>query len=145
VKWTASDSPFICPQCGFEVYVPIAETKESVYGLYDDARFPGRGLLVVKQHFEHLDELPEDLADASMQQAITVGRILKDLEFGPRINYAVLGNEHPHVHWHIIPRQGLSDAIPTRPVWEHPQKSRKLGRAEQREIVEKIRRSLLDS
>ena len=145
MKWTKSHHNFRCRECGFEIYLPIVETNDAALGLYDDDRFPGRTLLVVKQHFEHLDELPEQLAMSFASQTATVGQILRNLGLGSRINYAVLGNEHPHVHSHIIPRQVTTDVIPTRPVWEHPRKAQKLDGAVRTRVIEDIQNSLLRS
>jgi diadenosine tetraphosphate (Ap4A) HIT family hydrolase len=41
--------------------------------------------------------------------------------FGPRkLNYELLGNGEPHLHWHLFPRYD-TDAIPQWPVWSDPQ------------------------
>jgi len=33
-----------------------------------------------------------------------------------KLNYELLGNGDPHMHWHIFPRS-LSEPNPTHPVW----------------------------
>jgi diadenosine tetraphosphate (Ap4A) HIT family hydrolase len=143
VTWRDSPRAYRCDHCGFEIFIPIAETDEAALGLYDDDRFPGRCLLVLKSHFEHLDEIPEHLASSFLLQAMDTGRVLRTSGLGPRVNYAVLGNEHPHVHYHIIPRQSASDAIPRRPVWEHPLKARKLSSSARKRVIGEIRDALL--
>jgi diadenosine tetraphosphate (Ap4A) HIT family hydrolase len=38
--------------------------------------------------------------------------------FAPRkLNYELLGNTVPHLHWHVLPRYA-DDPNPLRPVWE---------------------------
>jgi diadenosine tetraphosphate (Ap4A) HIT family hydrolase len=38
-------------------------------------------------------------------------------EFGAvKVNYALLGNQLPHIHWHLIPR-GSHDPAPREAVW----------------------------
>jgi diadenosine tetraphosphate (Ap4A) HIT family hydrolase len=40
--------------------------------------------------------------------------------FRPRkVNYELLGNGAPHLHWHLFPRHA-DDARPRGPVWEDP-------------------------
>jgi diadenosine tetraphosphate (Ap4A) HIT family hydrolase len=40
--------------------------------------------------------------------------------FQPRkLNYELLGNSVPHLHWHLFPRHD-GDANPSGPVWEDP-------------------------
>ena len=42
------------------------------------------------------------------------------LAFRPRkLNYELLGNSVPHLHWHLIPRYS-DDPMRTVPVWENP-------------------------
>jgi diadenosine tetraphosphate (Ap4A) HIT family hydrolase len=83
--------------------------KVSHAGLYDDARFPGRLIVSLDDHFEHFDEVaPRVMAEfmADLQRASLVLRKMGDVD---RVNVAVLGNKDPHVHAHVIPRR-VADA-----------------------------------
>jgi diadenosine tetraphosphate (Ap4A) HIT family hydrolase len=33
------------------------------------------------------------------------------------MNYELLGNQLPHIHWHVIPRLAI-DPAPLKPVWQ---------------------------
>jgi diadenosine tetraphosphate (Ap4A) HIT family hydrolase len=37
-----------------------------------------------------------------------------------KLNYELLGNTEPHLHWHLIPRY-RDDPKPKIPVWENPE------------------------
>ena len=37
-----------------------------------------------------------------------------------KINYELLGNVAPHLHWHIVPRQH-DDPLPQSTIWTNPQ------------------------
>jgi diadenosine tetraphosphate (Ap4A) HIT family hydrolase len=111
-----------CPECGFDLWIPLARLEVSTLGLYDDGRFPGRCILMLDEHFDHMDELPDDVLAAFARDQKRVGWALRTTTGCERINYAVLGNTLPHVHCHIIPRYA-DDPVPTRPPWEHPDKS----------------------
>jgi diadenosine tetraphosphate (Ap4A) HIT family hydrolase len=67
-------------------------------GLYDDARFPGRLILSLDEHFEHLEDVPEDLANLFMRDIQLLTRGMRAALMVNRVNVAVLGNQDPHVH-----------------------------------------------
>jgi diadenosine tetraphosphate (Ap4A) HIT family hydrolase len=113
--------PWQCGECGFELWYPVAaeSLRISRLGLYNDARFPGRALLVLDRHAEHMDELSDPLLSLLWSDAALVGSRLRRLTGALRINYAVLGNAQAHLHVHLIPRQ-TSDPLPSRSPWADP-------------------------
>ncbi len=108
-----------CPTCGFELWSPVASLVVSEVGLYDDARFPGRCIVALREHHEHLDEVPDAIRRLFEDDVVRVGRALRAVVGPQRVNYAVLGNAVPHVHSHVIPR-AADDPVIARPPWEHP-------------------------
>jgi diadenosine tetraphosphate (Ap4A) HIT family hydrolase len=73
-----------------------------------------------EEHAEDFAELEEKVSQAFVSDAQTAARAIRKVTGVPRINYAILGNEEPQVHFHLIPRGHANDPIPTRPPWEHP-------------------------
>jgi diadenosine tetraphosphate (Ap4A) HIT family hydrolase len=57
------------------------------------------------------------------------------------MNYELLGNMVPHMHWHLVPRF-TSDALWPRPIWSEPHEERHLSPEEYREAILKIREAL---
>ena len=55
--------------------------------------------------------------------------------------WTLLGNQLPHIHWHLIPR-AADDPIPRDPVWTHPHAPRSLSPGEQRRRIDTIRARL---
>src|SRR4051794_23309056 len=108
-----------CPVCEFTLYLPVKapSLRASNLGLYSDSRFPGRALLVLRRHVEHLEDLTADELGAFWEDATVVGRILRPLTGAVRINYGVLGNVERHLHIHLIPRNPAIEPLPTRPPW----------------------------
>jgi diadenosine tetraphosphate (Ap4A) HIT family hydrolase len=133
-----------CEDCGFDLWIPVAEYEHSVLGLYNDDRFPGRCILMIKGHYEHLDEVPSYIAEAFMRETIHAGGAVRKVMGAARVNYATLGNTLAHVHTHIIPRY-KNDLVPTRPPWEHPDKAGKLSSEEVRDIVTRLQNEIVPS
>lgn len=122
---------YSCRACGFSLWVPVAHLEVSSVGFYDDERFPGRCLVALRDHHEHLAHLPPDITNAFIADVQAVGRALETALQPVRVNYAVLGNVEPHVHAHVIPRSD-DEPKPHRTPWEHPRPPARLaeGRAE---------------
>lgn len=109
-----------CQDCGFELWIPIADLRCSSIGLYDDARFPGRCLVMFHEHVEAQEELEGSILESWMLDLKTASSVIKKVTGAPRINLAILGNAEPHLHAHLIPRMPGGDPIPTRSPWDHP-------------------------
>lgn len=93
-----------CAKCGFELWNPVAELSVSTVGLYDDGRFPGRLIVSLNDHFDHLDDVDAPLTAAFMDDIRAVSKVLREMDEVTRVNVAILGNKVPHVHAHVIPR-----------------------------------------
>jgi diadenosine tetraphosphate (Ap4A) HIT family hydrolase len=131
-----------CVDCSFSLYLPIVELDVSVLGFYDDARFPGRCIVVMKKHYEDLTDVPDDLAARFISDATAAGAAIRGVTDAARMNYAVLGNVEHHVHCHVIPRARVGDANPTRPPWEHPQPVSHLPTDQTARLMERIAAAL---
>jgi len=57
------------------------------------------------------------------------------------MNYELLGNQVPHIHWHLVPRL-RTDPDPQGPIWRVEHRPAPLAPAEARERIEAIRRAL---
>lgn len=83
-------------------------------------------VLVLRSHAEHLADLPPKLQRAVFGEVAHVAAAIRAVfpESGPRaqpprINYECLGNQVPHIHWHVIPRHA-DDPHPRSTVWHWP-------------------------
>jgi diadenosine tetraphosphate (Ap4A) HIT family hydrolase len=132
-----------CSTCGFQLFNPIAELQASTLGLYSDARFPGRALLVFRDHFGDFTTMPSGKSTAAFVEDMqTAGRAIQKAVNARRINYAILGNAVPHVHAHIIPRALEGDPIPNRTPWAHPDEVTPLSDETLAELSRKILKEL---
>ncbi|MDJ0869563.1 MAG: HIT family protein, partial [Myxococcota bacterium] len=121
-----SDDAVRCETCGFTVETPVGRLSASTLGVFDDARFPGRCVLVLDHHAEHFELLAPEVAarfTADVQQA---ARLIREVTGSRRINYAMLCNQVPHLHLHLFPRGGAGDTDPRVSPWELPEPERPL-------------------
>jgi len=84
-----------------------------------DPDYPGFCRVVWRDHVREMTDLaPPDRAHL-MQLVFAVEAALRSLMQPCKINLASLGNQTPHLHWHVIPRFARDRHFP-RPVWAEP-------------------------
>ncbi len=88
----------------------IELTQTKVY-LHDDQYFAGWAVLVLKHHATELFQLAEPDRNLLMQEVSLVAAALTEVFSAVKINYALLGNLLPHIHWHVIPRMANETAL----------------------------------
>jgi diadenosine tetraphosphate (Ap4A) HIT family hydrolase len=94
----------------------IVELEHSFVMLNRDQFFPGYTLLFTKQHVTELFHLDQEVRAALMEEVNSVAQALHS-QFQPnKINYELLGNMVPHMHWHLVPRFA-TDPLWPRPIW----------------------------
>ncbi len=94
----------------------IADLSLTTAYLFEDQFFPGWTVLVLKRHAAELYELTKEERSRLIEEASEVALALA-MAFEPvKINYELLGNQLPHIHWHVIPRLAY-DPAPREPVW----------------------------
>ena len=87
--------------------------------LHDDQFFPGWTVVVLQHHATELFHLTPPERIQLMEEVNTVAKTLSQVYGAKKINYELLGNQLPHIHWHIIPRLA-TDPAPLEPVWRVP-------------------------
>jgi diadenosine tetraphosphate (Ap4A) HIT family hydrolase len=107
-----------CQTCGFAVETPVAELSSATLGVFSDARFPGRCVLVLDRHAEHFEALAAETAARFTADAQRAGRLIRSVTGCQRINYVMLCNQVPHLHLHLFPRGGPGDPDPRVSPWE---------------------------
>ncbi len=121
---TAAD----CPACGGRWPRPdhrVAELGLSVAYLNEDQFFPGWTILVLKRHATELWELAQPERAALIEEVSAVAEALARALGAVKINYELLGNQVPHIHWHLLPRLP-DDPAPQGPVWVVEHEPRRL-------------------
>ena len=131
----------ICSKWQDEPKQRIVELGETLVSLNRDQFFAGYCFVYTKSHVTELFHLDEATRNAVMAEVCAVARALYTV-FGPdKINYELLGNMAPHMHWHIVPRFSTDQLWP-RPHWSEPHQELLLTAQGYRERVELIRAEL---
>ena len=94
----------------------IADSGLTRAYLHDDQFFPGWTVLVLKQHATELFDLSRTDRSHLIEEVSAVASVLAREWQAVKINYELLGNQLPHIHWHVIPRLP-QDPAPLEPVW----------------------------
>jgi len=94
----------------------IADLGLSNAYLHDDQFFPGWTVVVFKRHATEMFHLAPTERIQLMEEVNLVAKVVAQVYEVRKINYELLGNQLPHIHWHVIPRLA-SDPDPLEPVW----------------------------
>jgi diadenosine tetraphosphate (Ap4A) HIT family hydrolase len=97
----------------------IADLGLSMAYLHEDQFFPGWAVVVFKRHATELFHLAPTERIQLMEEVSRFAQVLTETFQAKKMNYGLLGNQMPHIHWHLIPRLH-SDPAPLQPVWRVP-------------------------
>lgn len=119
----------------------IADLGLSQAYLHDDQFFPGWTLVVLKRHATELFHLSSTERIQLMEEVSLVAQSLAQVYAARKINYELLGNQLPHIHWHLIPRL-TDDPAPLKPVWVVQHDLKLLPESDLRSAVQLLQQAL---
>lgn len=121
----------------------IHEFKNSFLILGDHQFFRGYCLVISKIHAREMHDLPEQTQAELLGEVMKAGKAIHQA-FAPwKLNYASLGNQDPHVHWHIFPRYEADPDHRAHPWLNSAKFAQQVGSSEQRaEAIQRIRQAL---
>ena len=119
----------------------IADLGLSMAYLHEDQFFPGWAVVVFKRHATELFHLAPTERIQLMEEVSRFAKVLAETFDARKMNYGLLGNQMPHIHWHLIPRLA-SDAAPLEPVWRIPHDRLALSADQLRTTIERIKKRL---
>jgi diadenosine tetraphosphate (Ap4A) HIT family hydrolase len=115
ISMTAADC-VMCTRVAGEGPLFIADLPTSRVYFNEDQFFPGWVFVVLKRHAVELYELTASERAAQVEDVARVARALASVYQPVKMNYELLGNQVPHIHWHLVPRLA-DDPEPRGPVW----------------------------
>lgn len=135
-----------CPMCDRwlnDADLRIAELEHSYLILNRDQFFPGYCLLFTKQHQTELFLLDKEVRQGLMEEVSRVAQALAACFQPDKLNYELLGNMVPHIHWHLVPRF-RSEPLWPRPIWSEPHQELVLSADQYRQRCDQIHRALAE-
>jgi diadenosine tetraphosphate (Ap4A) HIT family hydrolase len=134
----------MCTKWLDEPALRIAELDRCYVLLNRDQFFPGYTFVFPKDHCTELFHLGRETRLAVMDEVTLVAAALYNLFKPDKINYELLGNMVPHMHWHLIPRF-RGDRLWPRPIWAEPHEEVILTPSEYAERIRLIKSVLAQS
>lgn len=114
----------------------------------DEAGFPAFYRVVWNAHVAEFSDLSEGERIHCMQAVALVEQVLRERLAPAKVNLAALGNQVPHLHWHVIARFAWDSHYPAS-VWSAPLRGQDTPRvaaiAARRALVHDALRSRLDA
>ena len=122
----------------------ICELSVSVANLNTNQQNLGRTVVVYKRHATELWQLEETERTKFFKDMVIVATALNKVLKPDEMNYALLGNTMPHLHWHLIPR------YKTEPTWgyamcRHDREEKTLSKSEYSKLIKRILEAIIIS
>ncbi len=134
-----------CNEACREIFLPeeyrIGELAVSTAALFPDQSFRGRCLVTLREHYTELFQLTPAMRTAFLEDVSQVAEVIARAVAPAKINYELLGNLVPHMHWHIIPRF-REDGMYPKPIWASEVPREILPPAERDVLILALRRHL---
>ena len=78
--------------------------------------YEGYCVLIARRHATELSRLADAERRGYLDEMCVLARAIEDVFHPHKLNYELLGNQVPHLHWHLFPRSS-ADPDRLRPVW----------------------------
>lgn len=102
----------------------VAELPSSYLILGDSQFYRGYCVMLAKRHATELFLMPTEEARSLMDDMRLAAEAIASATRPWKMNYECLGNQEPHVHWHLLPRYETDD-LRNGPIWMRPEAQRK--------------------
>ncbi len=135
---------WMCKGLAEENPLTIRELTYSVARLNRDQYFKGYTFLVFKWHATELYQLNTSQREGFMSEMVEVAEALAQVFKPDKMNYELLGNKMPHLHWHLIPRY-KAEPMWGDPVWSIEHFERRPSYKEYQKIIGQIQAKLIRS
>lgn len=119
----------------------IMEFANSLLMLNRDQFFPGYCLLFTRRHQTELFKMETALRQELTEEVSLIASVLAEVFNADKMNYELLGNMSPHIHWHLIPRHS-SDPLWPQPIWAKSHDELVLSAEQNRERAGIIRQAV---
>ena len=105
-----------CPLCRPEAEAVLWRDTRLRVILVNDADYPAFCRVIWNEHVKEMTDLGDADRSHLVRVTLVAEEVLRAMVQPDKINLASLGNQVPHLHWHVIPRF-VDDAHFPDPVW----------------------------
>ena len=130
-----------CPLCRPEKETVLWSDTRCRVILVDDPDYAGFCRVIWQQHVKEMTDLSEADRVHFMVVVFAVEQALRESMHPDKINLASLGNQVPHLHWHVIPRFADDAHFPD-PVWGTRKRDPQTIGTDKIRLVEQMKRRL---
>jgi diadenosine tetraphosphate (Ap4A) HIT family hydrolase len=109
----------MCRKWQDDAALQIVELDYCYVTLNRDQFFPGYCFVFAKAHVTELFHLDVATRQGIIEEVNAVAAALARVFNPTKINYELLGNMVPHMHWHLVPRFS-ADPLWPKPIWSEP-------------------------
>ena len=128
-----------CPLCRPEKETVLWNDARCRAILVDDPDYAGFCRVIWREHVKEMTDLAEADRNHFMTVVHAVEQVLRELMHPDKINLASLGNQVPHLHWHVIPRFA-DDAHFSDPIWTTRKRDARMTRTDREALAERLTR-----
>jgi len=110
------DRGAVCPLCAGDGGEVLFRDELLRVVLADDPDYPGFARVILHAHVREMTDLPVRDRRRLLDAVLAVEAAQREVLAPLKVNLASLGNQVPHLHWHVIPRFA-DDAHFPQPIW----------------------------
>lgn len=122
----------------------IHEFKHSYLYLGEHQFYKGYCVLVSKDHFREMTDLPLDIRNDFFQEMMKSHEVIEKVFSPKKMNMCSLGNVVDHIHWHFFPRYQEDHHFQNPPWLQMDQfESARVSPVERTNLIEKMKSELL--
>ncbi len=131
-----------CPICSAQNEEILWQNPQlRVIAVHNESNAPAFCRVIWQAHVREMTDLDPAEQQHLLRVVLTVERVLR-AELAPdKINLATLGNQVPHLHWHVIPRFADDAHFPD-PVWAERRRPGVPRRVDKKRLIEGLRAAL---
>ncbi len=127
----------MCQRWQNEPDLRIIELDQCYVQLNRDQFFRGYTFVFTREHVTELFHLDQQARQRVVEEVNLVAAALAQVYQPTKMNYELLGNMVPHMHWHLVPRF-TDDPLWPRPIWSEPHPEKQLPPEKYRREIERI-------
>lgn len=96
--------PLDCPLCHMDASTPLFTHTDWLVIDAQDPVFPGLTRIIWREHVNEMSDLTRGEREILMAVVFEVESVMRAQLKPDKVNVASLGNQVPHLHWHVIAR-----------------------------------------